>query len=109
MGRNAAPCFGFREGEHRVVGAARLERAALLEVLALEMKPRTGEIIERVAREYRRDVHLAGDALACLLDERPGEAGWRARHAREHGERAAGGQAARGQGCGARAATVLPP
>jgi len=63
----------LRQGEYGVGGAARLEGAALLEVLALEVQLRTGLGVQRRAGEHGRDADLACDALARLLDEIPGE------------------------------------
>src|SRR6266404_1913816 len=70
---SAAARLRLRQREYGVGGTARLEGAALLEVLALEVQLRTGLHVERRAREHGGEADLAGDALARFLDEVPGE------------------------------------
>src|SRR6185312_12146856 len=63
-----------RQGQHGIGGAARLEGADLLQVLALEEQLRAALRIERGAGQHRRATHPARDALARGRDHRPGEA-----------------------------------
>ena len=54
--------------EHGVAGAARLERAHLLQVLALDEEARAGRVVERPAREHRRPVHVRRDPRVRRAD-----------------------------------------
>src|SRR5256886_6528243 len=91
MRHDAAARLRLGQREYGVGGAARLESAALLEVLAREVQLRTDLRIERRAREHRGDADLAGDALARLLDEIPAETWGVAGHGRISMARLAGG------------------
>src|SRR2546430_1807364 len=90
MRHDAAARLRLGQREYGVGGAARLEGAALLEVLALEVQLRAGLRIERRAREHGGEADLAGDALARLLDEIPGETWGVAGHGRISMARLAG-------------------
>src|SRR5207248_5793131 len=97
MRHDAAARLRLGQREYGVGGAARLEGAALLEVLALEVQLRTDLRIERRAREHGGDADLAGDALARLLDEVPAETWGAAGHGRISMARLAGGSSRPGR------------
>src|SRR6185295_7319062 len=85
MRRNAPRGFGIGQQENCVSGTARLEGAALLQILALEEEFAACLLIERRARQDRRAVNALADALVRGTDIGEGEAvgGWLGVHARD--------------------------
>ena len=66
----------------RIVGAAELERADPLQVLALEEKFGAGECVERARAQCRRHLRVRGDARGGRFDR--GVVGQRGRGGRGH-------------------------
>ena len=85
MRRHAARRLGVRQQEHCVGRAARLERTALLHVLAFEEQLAARLLIERRARQDWRTVDALANAIVCSTDRSEGEAVGRGRGA--HGPR----------------------
>jgi len=67
-GDDAAAAFVEREPRQRVVGAAELEGARALEVLALEEDPAAGALVNRVRGDNRRAMSDACELPGCELD-----------------------------------------
>src|SRR5262249_56869183 len=67
-GDNAAGALVGRQARQRVVGAAELECAGALEVLALEEQLGAGPRVDGARRDDRRGVRGAGDLARGALD-----------------------------------------
>ena len=68
---NAAASFLFGQREDGVGGTANLERAGLLQILALEEELRSGERVDRVTGEDGSAVDARTNAVVCLDDGIP--------------------------------------
>ena len=73
VGHHTARRLGVRNLEHRVRRAPHLERAEVLQALALEVELGAGRRIEHLAGEHWRALDVRRDALARGLDLGEGE------------------------------------